>query len=270
MPIFRNKKSPKEKSEAIIRNHIVVSMGAGQIPFPVLDVLAVSAIQLHMVKRLSRAYKVDFKETEGKAQILALAGSGLSRTTALIATKVIPGPGSIIGGVSMAVLSGASTFALGHVYREHFETGGTFLNFNSKKLKKRYEEKFKNEGERAARKIVIETTDEDITFSTKAKRDLEKSKTNKEDIPITKPVKKDDPMPKIVVIKDVSVPKATELEAPTPKVTKEEEPATQYSDLSLVEKQLEYLTKLAKLRDAGGITEFEYNKLRKKLLKNLD
>ena len=56
--------------------------------------------------------------------------------------KFIPGIGSVIGGVTMAVLSGASSYALGEVFKKHFETGGTFLDFDMKRLKKMYNEKF--------------------------------------------------------------------------------------------------------------------------------
>jgi thiamine pyrophosphate-dependent acetolactate synthase large subunit-like protein len=40
------------------------------------------------------------------------------------------------------VLSGASTYALGEVFKKHFETGGTFLDFDPSRLKKFYQEKF--------------------------------------------------------------------------------------------------------------------------------
>ena len=66
---------------------------------------------------------------------------GLARLGAR-AVKFIPGVGSILGGVTMAVLSGASTFALGEVFKKHFETGGTFLDFDPQRLKNYYNEKF--------------------------------------------------------------------------------------------------------------------------------
>lgn len=42
----------------------------------------------------------------------------------------------------MAVLSGASSFALGQVFIKHFETGGTILDFDVDRLKKYYNEMF--------------------------------------------------------------------------------------------------------------------------------
>ena len=50
----------------------------------------------------------------------------------------------------MSVLSGASTFALGEVFKKHFETGGTFLDFDPGRLKNYYNEKFEKGKEMAA------------------------------------------------------------------------------------------------------------------------
>ncbi len=144
-----------ESSDKIIRNHIVWSMGAGLIPVPIADFFAVSAIQLDMVRQMCKVYDVDFKETEGKAVISSLTGSGLARLGARAALKFIPGVGTMIGGMTMAVLSGASTYALGEVFKKHFETGGTFLDFDVDRLTKMYKEKFEK-GKKVAEKIKKE------------------------------------------------------------------------------------------------------------------
>jgi uncharacterized protein (DUF697 family) len=125
----------------IIKNHMIWSMGAGFIPVPFADFFAVSAIQLDMIRQLSKLYEVDFAQTKGKAFVTALTGSGLAGLGAR-AIKIIPGVGSVIGGVTLAVLSGASSYALGEVFKKHFETGGTFLDFDPSRLKKYYDEKF--------------------------------------------------------------------------------------------------------------------------------
>jgi uncharacterized protein (DUF697 family) len=139
-----------EISNSIIQNHMIWSMGAGFIPVPIADLFAVSAIQLDMIRQMCKVYDIDFKETEGKALITALTGSSLARLGAR-AVKFIPGVGSILGGVTMAVLSGGSTYALGEVFKKHFETGGTFLDFDPGRLKKYYDEKFEKGKDFAAK-----------------------------------------------------------------------------------------------------------------------
>ncbi len=143
-----------EEANSIVKNHMMWSMGAGFIPIPVADVFAVSAIQLDMIRQLCNVYEVSYKDTEGKAVISALTGSVLARVGAR-AIKFIPGVGTVIGGVTLAVLSGASTYALGEVFKKHFETGGTFLDFDPSRLKKMYDEMFEK-GKTYARKIKNE------------------------------------------------------------------------------------------------------------------
>lgn len=131
-----------ERAESVIKNHVLWSMGAGLVPIPILDIAAVSAVQLDMVRQLAKIYELDFSETQGKAMITSLTGSSLAKLGARAAIKLIPGLGSVVGGVAMATLSGASTYALGEVYKKHFETGGTFLDFDPARFKKVYKEKF--------------------------------------------------------------------------------------------------------------------------------
>ncbi len=136
-----NQEIRTSNANSVIKNHMIWSMGAGFIPVPIADLFAVSAIQLDMIRQLCKVYDINFKETEGKAIITALTGSGLARLGAR-AIKFIPGVGSILGGVTLAVLSGASSYAIGEVFKKHFETGGTFLDFDPERLKKYYNEKF--------------------------------------------------------------------------------------------------------------------------------
>ena len=174
-----------EEANSIIKNHMMWSMGAGLIPVPIADVFAVSAIQLDMIRQLCNLYEVSYKDTEGKAVISALTGSVLARVGAR-AIKFIPGVGSVIGGVTLAVLSGASTYALGEVFKKHFETGGTFLDFDPGRLRKVYDEMFekgrkyatkiKNEQAKAEVQVTQETTLENDQDLVQRIQDLAKLK----------------------------------------------------------------------------------------------
>lgn len=137
-----------KKANSIIKNHMIWSMGAGFIPLPIVDFFAVSAIQLDMIRQLSTVYEREFEETQGKALITALTGSSLARLGAN-AVKLIPGIGTVFGGLTLAILSGASTYALGEVFKKHFETGGTFLDFDISRLKDYYNDKFEKGKEMA-------------------------------------------------------------------------------------------------------------------------
>jgi uncharacterized protein (DUF697 family) len=141
----------KETANGVVKSHVLWSMGAGFIPLPVLDMIAVTAVQLDMLKQMSAVYGQDFSATSGKSWISALTGTYLARMGAQ-AIKAIPGVGSMIGGISMSVLSGASTYAIGQVFIQHFESGGTMLNFNSEQFSAFYKEQFEK-GKEFAQKL---------------------------------------------------------------------------------------------------------------------
>lgn len=150
---YKDLKKEREKhADTIIRNHILFSMGAGAIPVPVADVLAVSASQLDMIRQLCKVYDIDFHETQGKAIVSALTTATLARLGAGSLAKLIPVVGSIVGSVANAIMSGASTYALGQVFKVHFQTGGTILDFDAGRLKKMYTEQFEK-GKKVAEEL---------------------------------------------------------------------------------------------------------------------
>jgi len=136
-----SKSSQQKHADTIIRNHVIWSMGAGMIPILIADIFAVSALQLDMIKQLCKVYDLDYQETQGKALVTSLTSSTLARLGARSLVKLIPGLG-IFGGVPVAIFAGASTYALGEVFKRHFETGGTILDFDVDRVKKFYQEKF--------------------------------------------------------------------------------------------------------------------------------
>lgn len=146
-------------ADTIIRNHVVWAMGAGFIPVLIADIFAVSALQLDMIRQLCKAYDVDFQQTQGKAVVTSLTSSTLARVSAGSLVKLVPGLGSILGGVTISIFAGASTYALGEVFKKHFESGGTILDFDPARLKKMYQEKFEK-GKKVAEDLARKTKEE--------------------------------------------------------------------------------------------------------------
>lgn len=151
-----NEQNEKNKhAETVIRNHVVWAMGAGFIPVLVADIFAVSAIQLDMIRQLCKVYNIDFSETRGKAIVTSLTSSAIARIGAGSVVKLIPGVGTYLGGVTVSVFAGASTYALGEVFKKHFASGGTILDFDPARLKKYYDEKFEK-GKKVVKKWKTE------------------------------------------------------------------------------------------------------------------
>lgn len=148
----------EDKADRVINSHVLISMGAGAIPVPLVDIAAVTAIQLDMIRELSYLYDADFSEDLAKNIISAVAGGTLAKIGASL-IKTIPGVGSFLGGASMVALSGASTYAMGQVFVQHFKGGGILSDFDFDFAKKMYNQEFEK-GKKFAEELKKEKKSE--------------------------------------------------------------------------------------------------------------
>ena len=132
----------KERDEAllIVRRYTTLSIFGGLIPIPYLDIAALTALQIRMLAQISDVYGVEFTKSNGKIAISSLmlaVPQGLSQGAfqgfmlALPATKFIPGAGTLAGEAAMASFGATVTYALGVVFIDNFESGGTLLDFDA-------------------------------------------------------------------------------------------------------------------------------------------
>jgi uncharacterized protein (DUF697 family) len=125
---------PREEVASKLVDRFAIWSGvAGLVPIPVVDLLAVGGLQVQMLRRLSQIYDIEFSENRGKAVIAALAGTMIPATSgmgAASALKTVPILGMLAGGFVMPALSAGATFAIGKAFIQHFESGGTLLDFN--------------------------------------------------------------------------------------------------------------------------------------------
>lgn len=131
-----------QHADTIIRNHVVMSMGAGIIPIMLVDIIAVTALQVDMVRQLCKVYNIDFEETKGKALISSITASTIARAGARSLVKALPGIGWMIGGVAVSLFAGASTYGLGKAFEKHLASGGTLFNVDISALKQSYRDLF--------------------------------------------------------------------------------------------------------------------------------
>jgi uncharacterized protein (DUF697 family) len=142
----------KAETDRMIKNHTYGAMGVGLIPLPVVDFLALTGIQIKLAHKLSKFYGVPFSKERAKSIISSLVGSFVPIAAAgpiASMAKMIPIIGQTTGGLAMLATGGACTYALGKVFVQHFESGGTFLDFDPEKVQEYFAEKFK-EGKKFA------------------------------------------------------------------------------------------------------------------------
>lgn len=132
--------------EAIIHRNVLWALGAGVVPIPVVDILAVTGIQIKMLKELSDVYGLGFRESIAKKLVYSLlsglgsVGIGVAVSSSL--AKLVPGLGSTLGVVTVPIFAGAFTHALGRVFLMHFESGGTLLNFDPHAMRSHFKAEY--------------------------------------------------------------------------------------------------------------------------------
>lgn len=129
----REKEDRAELASSLVNRFSLWSGVAGLVPIPFVDVFAVGGLQVQLLRRLSQIYGVPFSENRGKALIASLAGSMIPATSGIGAAstlKVVPVFGTLVAGFVMPVLSAGATYAIGKAFIQHFESGGTLLDFN--------------------------------------------------------------------------------------------------------------------------------------------
>ena len=126
-----------EAASKLVDRFSLWSGAAGLVPIPLVDVAAVGGVQLQMLRRLSEIYGVPFSDNMGKSVVASLAGSVIPASTATTAAvgvgsfmKAVPGVGTVIGAITMPVISAGATYVIGKVFIQHFASGGTLLDFN--------------------------------------------------------------------------------------------------------------------------------------------
>ena len=149
-----NSEQRDQKASDIVKNHVGYAVSAGLIPIPGADLLAVTAVQLDMLRQLANLYQVNFIDNLGKNIITALVGGGAARLLSS-GVKLIPGVGTLIGETTMPFLAGASTFGLGQVISKHLSGGGTLENFEPLKFKSPFKEAIR-ENKSAIKDAVVE------------------------------------------------------------------------------------------------------------------
>jgi uncharacterized protein (DUF697 family) len=126
--------SDRNKMAAEIVDHYTLwSGGAGLIPLPFVDMAAVGAVQLQMLRKLAATYDVRFSDNLGKSVLASLIGSLIPATSGMSfvsAVKGVPVIGTAVAVTAMPALSAGATYLIGQVFMQHFASGGTLLDFN--------------------------------------------------------------------------------------------------------------------------------------------
>lgn len=135
--------SKQGEADKIVRKYVLLTSGTGLIPLPLVDLAAITTMQMLMIRSLSNLYGIPFSEQRSKTLITALLSGSQMYLIANSFAKFIPVLGYIGWAAPAALTAGTLTYAIGRVFTEHFELGGTLLDFDADKVKNFFADKLK-------------------------------------------------------------------------------------------------------------------------------
>lgn len=119
---------------------------------------------MDMLHQLASSYDVNFNSERGKSIVSALisstVGINLGRMGASV-LKVVPGIGTFLGIGSQVILAGASTYAIGKIFQNHFQNNGNLFDFNVDSMRSKFEE-FLDSGKKMAEEKQKKSNKNDI------------------------------------------------------------------------------------------------------------
>lgn len=125
------------EADKVIKQYMLAALGVGLVPYPVIDMTVLVAVQLKMLHSLADVYKAECSEELNKEIVTACLGSiipvSLSFNVSYL-LRLLP-YGWIIKGVSTSAFASAFTYAIGKLFVQHFESGNTFLTFDPQQVK---------------------------------------------------------------------------------------------------------------------------------------
>lgn len=128
----------RTQATLIVQRYTTYSALGGCIPLTLFDVVSVGAIVFNMVRTLADHYHAPFQPDRLKTCLSALIAGVASPTAGSLATqilgKIIPGAW-IIGTAVSSAAAAALTRGIGELFIEHFESGGTALNFDLERMR---------------------------------------------------------------------------------------------------------------------------------------
>lgn len=122
----------------VISSAVKWSAGAAIVPVPYLDLMALGAVQVKMVRDLAQIYGLEADGETLKGVISALLGTlapaAISGGLLGSSLKLVPVGGTIVGSVGLAAFGSAATYAIGKIFVAHFDQGGTVKSFSAEAI----------------------------------------------------------------------------------------------------------------------------------------
>lgn len=147
------------KANNCIKNHVIAAMGVGLVPSFWFEAIGVTGIEVKLIRDLAKIY--DFPIPGELVAYKILISVIFTIAPFYLASKMksavkgVPLLGHITYITFLSASSGVAVYAVGKIFQEHYESGGSFISQNNRYLKKFFKEKYA-EGEKVVPTYVAE------------------------------------------------------------------------------------------------------------------
>jgi len=156
-------------AEQTVKNWSTYAAVAGVIPVPVLDLAAIGGLQVKMISELCKIYELPYKKEAVQSLLGGLAGGTLTMLASGYLSerlfRYIPYAGPVLSVVIQPGLAFVSTFALGRIFINKFESGQSLAGLTAEAVSSAYHEqlaKTKSLFKKKERETVVEILDPTI------------------------------------------------------------------------------------------------------------
>lgn len=154
--------SRADQAMAIVKRNMLWSAGAGLIPIPMAELVAITAVEIKLIKELTDLYETPFRKDVAKSAVVALIGSlgtvSVGNMMAYGMLRFVPVIGLPFAFASVSAVAAGVTYAIGKVFTAHFETGGTLLDFDAEKMREHFRAEFAESVKAATAKATAPAT----------------------------------------------------------------------------------------------------------------
>jgi uncharacterized protein (DUF697 family) len=142
----------KETANRCIRQYVLRAAGAGLVPAPMVNAVAIAIMEVEMIGDLARIYHYPVPRKLVVYKVLISLAASLGPVYFSTQLLGVTSGFSLVGFATYALLMGssgaASLYAVGKVFQKHFESGETFLSSDNSIIKKFFKDSYA-EGKKA-------------------------------------------------------------------------------------------------------------------------
>lgn len=131
-------------ADALIRKYVLASMGVGLVPVPLVDLVAVTAMEVKLITDMATIYEfpVPHRLVALKLLVSVVGSAGSVYVAAKMGTlvKTSPGVGHALHASLFALSGGVAVYAVGKLFQKHYESGGRFLGGGRAVVRRAFED----------------------------------------------------------------------------------------------------------------------------------